>query len=153
MTFNNVINEYLKYFFVIGNMSVFKFIIKFVISLTSLIIKSAQQFEKIHIFYKILDLLQWDEPFFVKGKYLFVVGALGLGLGPACWYLLDWDLIQGIAQMQLLSFPSHFFFNREMLHPQYFYNIFTINHRWLVVIGSNLNLTLRLLFCPNNNNQ
>ena len=27
------------------------------------------------------------------------------------------------------------------------------NHRWLVVIGSNLNLTLRLLFCLNNNNQ
>ena len=30
---------------------------------------------------------------------------------------------------------------------------FTTNYRWLIVIGSNLNLTLRLLFCPNNNNQ
>ena len=30
---------------------------------------------------------------------------------------------------------------------------FIINYRWLVVIDSNLNLTLRLLFCPNNNNQ
>ena len=50
MRFNNVINEYLKYFFVIGNMSVCKSIIKFVISLISLIIKNAQQFEKIHIF-------------------------------------------------------------------------------------------------------
>ena len=30
---------------------------------------------------------------------------------------------------------------------------FTTNYRWLVVIGSNLNLILRLLFCPNNNNQ
>ena len=68
MSFNNVINEHLKYFFVIGNMSVCKSIIKFVISLTSLIIKSAQQFEKIHIFYKILGLLQWDVAFFVKGK-------------------------------------------------------------------------------------
>ena len=28
----------------------------------------------------------------------------------------------------------------------YVYNIFTINHRWLVVISLNLNLTLRLLF-------
>ena len=37
-------------FFVIGNMSVCKFIIKFIISLTSLIIKSAQQYEKIHFF-------------------------------------------------------------------------------------------------------
>ena len=40
-----------------------------------------------------------------------------------------------------------------MLHPQHFYNIFTKNHRWLVVISSNLNLTLRLLFYSNNNNQ
>ena len=50
MSFNNVINEYLKYFFMIGNMSVCKSIVKIVISLTSLIIKSVQQFEKIHIF-------------------------------------------------------------------------------------------------------
>ena len=34
----------------------------------------------------------------------------------------------------------------------YVYNIFTINYRWLVVISSNLKLTLRLLFYPNNNN-
>ena len=34
----------------------------------------------------------------------------------------------------------------------YVYNIFTTNHRWLVAIGSNLKLTLRLLFCSNNNN-
>ena len=30
--------------------------------------------------------------------------------------------------------------------PKYIYNIFTINHMWLVIISSNLNLTLRLLF-------
>ena len=30
---------------------------------------------------------------------------------------------------------------------------FTTNYKWLVVISSNLNLILRLLFCPNNNNQ
>ena len=41
---------------------------------------------------------------------------------------------------------------REMLRLQHFYNIFTTNHMWLVVIGSNLKLTLRLHFCPNNNN-
>ena len=35
---------------------------------------------------------------------------------------------------------------KKMLHLQYFYNIFTTNHRWLVIISSNLNLTLRLLF-------
>ena len=85
MTFNNVIDEYLKYYFVIGNMSIYKSIVKFVISITSLIIKSAQPFEKIHIFYKILGLLQWDGSPFVKGKYFFVAGALGLGLGPAMW--------------------------------------------------------------------
>ena len=69
MSFNNVIDEYLKYFFVIGNMSIYKSIVKFMISIISLIIKSAQPFEKIHIFYKILNLLQWNGGFFVKGKY------------------------------------------------------------------------------------
>ena len=34
----------------------------------------------------------------------------------------------------------------------YVYNIFTTNYRWLVVIDSNLNPTLRFLFYPNNNN-
>ena len=29
---------------------------------------------------------------------------------------------------------------------------FITNYKWLVIIGSNLNLTIRLLFCPNNNN-
>ena len=33
----------------------------------------------------------------------------------------------------------------------YVYNIFITNHWWLVVIDSNLNLTLKLLFYPNNN--
>ena len=69
MSFSDVINKYLKYFFVIGNMSVCKSIVKFVISLTSLIIKNAQQFEKIYIFYKVLALLQWDGAFFINGKY------------------------------------------------------------------------------------
>ena len=36
----------------------------------------------------------------------------------------------------------------EMLCPQHFYNIFTTNHKYLVVIGLNLNLTLKLIFCP-----
>ena len=35
-----------------------------------------------------------------------------------------------------------------MLRSKYFYNILTTNHRWLVVISSNLNLTLRLPFYP-----
>ena len=69
MSFNNVIDEYFKYFFIISNMSIYKFIVKFMISLKLLIIKSAQPFEKIHIFYKILNLLQWNGGFFVKGKY------------------------------------------------------------------------------------
>ena len=34
----------------------------------------------------------------------------------------------------------------------YVYNIFTTNHRWLVIIGSNFKLTLKLLFYLNNNN-
>ena len=37
---------------------------------------------------------------------------------------------------------------KKVLRPQYFYNIFTTNYIWLVVISSNLNLTLRLIFNP-----
>ena len=29
----------------------------------------------------------------------------------------------------------------------YIHNIFTINYKWLIIIGSNLNLTLKLLLC------
>ena len=35
---------------------------------------------------------------------------------------------------------------KNVLRSQYFYNIFTTNHKLLVIISSNLNLTLRLLF-------
>ena len=35
---------------------------------------------------------------------------------------------------------------KKVLRSQYFYNTFTINHRWLVIISSNLILILRLLF-------
>ena len=35
---------------------------------------------------------------------------------------------------------------KKVLRSQYFYNTFTTNHRWLVIISSNLILTLRLLF-------
>ena len=45
--------------------------------------------------------------------------------------------------------PSKFqvaFKSREVLHLQQFYNIFTANHGWLIIIGSNLNLALGLLF-------
>ena len=56
--------------------------------------------------------------------------------------------------------PPHFYniftesyiyiYIKEVLRPSHFYNIFTTNYKWLIIIGSNLNLTL--LFCPNNNN-
>ena len=35
---------------------------------------------------------------------------------------------------------------KKVLRSQYFYNTFTTNHRWLVIISLNLILTLRLLF-------
>ena len=35
----------------------------------------------------------------------------------------------------------------------YVYKIFVTNHKWLVVTSSNLNLSLRLHFYLNNNNQ
>ena len=37
---------------------------------------------------------------------------------------------------------------REVLHSQFFYNIFTTNSRWLVITCSNLNLLLKVLFYP-----
>ena len=37
---------------------------------------------------------------------------------------------------------------RKVLFLQYFYHNFTTNHRWYVVICFNLNLKLKLLFCP-----
>ena len=36
----------------------------------------------------------------------------------------------------------------EVLHSQHIHNIFTTNHKWLIVIGSNLNLSLRFFFAP-----
>jgi len=47
---------------------------------------------------------------------------------------------------------NQFCVNKEVLCPQQFYNTSTTNHRWLVVIGSNLNLSLKLLFCLTDNN-
>ena len=41
---------------------------------------------------------------------------------------------------------------RKKIERCYVHNIFITNHWWLVVIDSNLNLTLRLFFCFNNNN-
>ena len=52
----------------------------------------------------------------------------------------------------LAHVPSFFFFFYK-IESCYFHNIFTTNYKQLVVIGLNLNLTLRLLFCPNNNNR
>ena len=49
------------------------------------------------------------------------------------------------------SIPLFFFFfflrnDKCTQFSQYFYNIFTTNHKWLVIISSNLNLILRLFF-------
>ena len=54
-----------------------------------------------------------------------------------------------VSDLNFYFFAKHFFEKKKC----YIYNIFTTNHRWLVIIDSNLKLTLRLLFCPDNNNQ
>ena len=38
------------------------------------------------------------------------------------------------------------FFGSLLIEKRYIHNIFTTNYGWLVIIGSNLNLALRLLF-------
>ena len=63
-------------------------------------------------------------------------------------YLSNNNLLNNVTLIQWMKLNLW-----EVLRPQYFYNIFTTNHKWLVVIGSNLNLTLILIFYPNNNNQ
>ena len=47
--------------------------------------------------------------------------------------------------------PLHAIF-RQHKERWYVYNIFITNHKWLIIIDLNLNIILRLLFCPNNNN-
>ena len=79
MNFNNLINDCLNYLFVIGNMSICKLIIKFVVFLTSLIkIKSAQPLN-ICNFIKILGLLSSEMGLFPQ---LFLGGG---GLRPRPW--------------------------------------------------------------------
>ena len=51
MNFNNIINECLNYFIMIGNKLVCKPIVKFKVFLGSLIKKSARPFEIIHFLY------------------------------------------------------------------------------------------------------
>ena len=67
-----------------------------------------------------------------------------------CW--LQWWLSRALQKWKIKD-GKELLILKDMLCVQQFYNIFIINHRWLVVIDSNLKLTLRLLFCPNNNNQ
>ena len=51
-------------------------------------------------------------------------------------------LKKGFFYYYLFIILNYEFFKNERC---YVHNIFTTNHRWLVVIGSNLNLTLKLL--------
>ena len=41
---------------------------------------------------------------------------------------------------------EYIYYIREILCPQYFQNTFTTNYKWYVIISSNLNLLLKLLF-------
>ena len=52
------------------------------------------------------------------------------------WFLLDWDLVQGIAQMQLLSFPLTFF----LITFSSFYLDKIIKGMWLKANFPNFNL-------------
>ena len=47
-----------------------------------------------------------------------------------------------IGELNILSIFKSNVVLREMLHSQYFYNIFIINYMCLAIIGSNLKLTL-----------
>ena len=76
-------------------------------------------------------------------------------LGQKCssFYLFVPEAVFVTGVKTSVQFGEFIYEVREMFRSQLVYNIFTINYRWLVIIGSNLNLTLRLFFCLNNNNQ
>ena len=87
----------------------------------------------------------WTELTVAAGSTAFHVSHSIDELGA--WHRVTW--------VPLWYYIWPFEFNIDFIRDassQYFYNIFTINHKWFVVISSNLNLILRLLFCPNNNN-
>ena len=55
-------------------------------------------------------------------------------------------IVESVINFCLKKISDSIILNREVLRLQQFYNIFTTNHGWLVIIGSSLNLVLRLLF-------
>ena len=83
------------------------------------------------------------------GKKKFVLAIVAMALPK-----MEKKKLNGIMAMSLLKMGGKKKFVakiweeifKKVLHSQYFYNTFTTNHRRLVIINSNLILTLRLLF-------
>ena len=70
-----------------------------------------------------------------------------------CIYLIKVSMMREVKRVlkSMIIFITELSFiqkkkKKKMLRLQQFYNIFTTNHEWLVIIGSNLNLAVRLLF-------
>ena len=51
-----------------------------------------------------------------------------------------------ISEKKIDHTREYIYYVREVLYPQYFQNTFTTNYKWYVIISSNLNLLLKLLF-------
>ena len=84
-----------------------------------------------------------------KGKKFFFLVIVTMAL-PKMGKKIEWNYGNVIAEN---GREKKFFYQnlgrnlkKKMLRSQYFYNTFTTNHMWLVIISSNLILTLRLLF-------
>ena len=69
-------------------------------------------------------------------------------LGQKCssFYLFVPEAVFVTGVKTSVQFGEFIYEVREMFRSQLVYNIFTINYRQLVIIGSNLNLTLRFFF-------
>ena len=122
----------------IGNMSICKFTVKFVITLILQVIKSAQQFEKIHIFYIILGLLWLDGGLFLWRVNIICGGGLGLAL--LAWMsgnLLFWCwLALLVAEMESRSVERKIF---NLLEPPW--------QCWQPqILGSDISLIFCFLF-------
>ena len=68
--------------------------------------------------------------------------------------VLTWKFVEASKASVLYIYIDETYLVRVFKYERcYVHNIFIANHWWLVVIGSNLNLTPILLFLSNNNNQ
>ena len=113
MNFINLTNECLYQLFVINNMTICKPIVKFVVSLTSLIKKCTTFRKYMYNFIKIWAFTMENGAFLPKKIFVFFGGVLGLALGPALMtchidFLLCKQLFDGVVTFKIKKILPYF---------------------------------------------